>query len=205
MKMKIKPDYYNRNEKKAYEKKWDVMQEIWPMYRDRQPNSVVVEAKYVEIEGRSPRLVATQFDALCEEGAFKKWRRLKDGYECSGINHNKLPKMFEKMRAEYNEYADAEDRKKLQVPFFDVNTGDFLFDITKPPIPFKEKSAHFRIIKQLWEKRPGAVNHQECQVPKSSFPIYVLRIRKKCEKYGYKIPIKPAGAGMYRLDSPANL
>lgn len=121
---------------------------------------------------------------------------------------NLMPPSRSKRDSINSAYANnAANAKKSQsaLPQFDQAKGDFFFETNKPPVNFHTGENPYRLLASLWEHRPEYVGPKQHGIKDLGIlRTTVMRIKERCQKAGYSIPIdalsQPTKAGYYRLN-----
>lgn len=101
-------DFSDTASRKAWEKKWDVLQAIWTTYNgNSQPDNLLVRASVLLIKDRSDTEINGIFDGLKKDGCFTDWQTTKDKvyFDIKDINHNKFIKIYQDTGLIYNKFA----------------------------------------------------------------------------------------------------
>lgn len=128
--------------RRAYEKKWDVLQAIWDVYESHsRPDSILVPVARLAIKGRAAELIDGIIDGLKKEGLFKNWDRQDRWYNLEFINHEKLPNRYEEVGKTYKKFATTyQERNKNDAAVKNQPSQIIVsFDDKKPAIIINEK------------------------------------------------------------------
>lgn len=92
--------------RRAYEKKWDVLQAIWDVYESHsRPDSILVPVARLTIKGRETALIDGIIEGFKKESLFQKWDRKDRWYNLEFINHEKLPDVYKEIGEIYKQFA----------------------------------------------------------------------------------------------------
>ncbi len=97
-------DYTDTATRKAWEKKWDVLQSIWIVYEsNNKPDNLLIAETKLEIKDRTASEIAGILNGLKKEDCFN-WNK-KTNYSIDKINHKKLENIYIKTGLVYNKLA----------------------------------------------------------------------------------------------------
>jgi hypothetical protein len=99
-------DFTDTASRKAWEKKWDVLQAIWTTYNgNSQPDNLLVRASVLLIKDRNDTELTGILDGLKREGCFDNWEREEDYFNIQKINHNKFIETYKNTGLIYDKFA----------------------------------------------------------------------------------------------------
>ncbi len=100
-------DYDSSSERRAWEKKWDVLQAIWTVYQSStQPDEVNIPISNLEIKGRRKAEIVDILKGLSENGGcFSYSHRGSENYLIKNINHTQLAETYKKTELIYDKFA----------------------------------------------------------------------------------------------------
>lgn len=143
-------DLTDTSSRRAYEKKWDVLQAIWDVYESHsRPDSILVPVARLTIKDRSVELIDGIVKGLKSEGLFQKWDRKDRWYNLEFINHEKLPEVYKEIGSIYKNFATIYQEQSK-----DLTCGNLRLDLAQSVIKYKDSppteiSTGINIIKLL--------------------------------------------------------
>lgn len=105
-------NYSDKGERKAWEKKWDVLQAIWTAYKTlNNPKNILVPVNALLIKGRDKNLIEMILSDYSRMGCFHGFTLEEDNYILYRVNHDKLKDVYKKTKAIWDKFTQVYQEK----------------------------------------------------------------------------------------------
>lgn len=150
-------DFNSKAERKAWEKKWDVLQAIWSAYKTLdKPKGIRISNGALLIKGRDEDLIDIILFDLIKRNCFWGYRNDGKDYILIRIDHEALAATYYQVKEIYEKFAEVyqrreekaekalEKEKQKYLITRDKQTGDFFYN--GKSIKFENKGAIYYLI-----------------------------------------------------------
>lgn len=110
-------NFGDSNERKAWEKYWDLLQAVWSAFKEQEDNhNLIIQAKRIVIKGRSISTIEAMLERLKANGCFQRLEKLGEEYCLFGIDEECLRLNYESTQTVYKHFAKVYEANRGERP-----------------------------------------------------------------------------------------